>query len=155
MEEHELKDFGIDYARILTSDGLMAITKLLAMQRMANPYQPVGEWFKSLSDSDILTLIDDQNFTAQHGDYILISEMLATGEGLPPSESFDTFTFRAQSLMAFLLVESLYRKDLIKLHRENMSFDEDMAKNVLAEKRDDIDYSKIIDDMKGQIDGRE
>jgi len=44
---------------------------------------------------------------------------------------------RVSQLIAFLAVESLARKGLVKSYPQNMSFGEDMAKKVIAERIDD------------------
>jgi hypothetical protein len=44
---------------------------------------------------------------------------------------------RVSQLIAFLAVESLARKGLVKSHPHNMSFGEEMAKKIIAERIDD------------------
>lgn len=147
MKEHELKDYTVNYAEVVKTGSLSSVTRLLAAQRMADPYGPVGEWISNLSNSDIKALLDEKVID-DHSDHILIAEMLATGEGLPNSDSFDTFTFRAKSLISFLLVESLARQGLCKVFPENMSFDEDMADRPICERIEGFDYGSFSGDNK-------
>jgi hypothetical protein len=63
--------------------------------------------------------------------------MLATAEGLDSSDGYDTVQLRVSQLIAFLAVESLTRKGLVKSYPQNMSFGEDMAKKIIAERLDE------------------
>jgi hypothetical protein len=63
--------------------------------------------------------------------------MLAVAEGLESSDGYDMVQNRVSQLIAFLAVESLARKGLVKSHPHNMSFGEDMAKKIIAERIDD------------------
>ena len=123
----------------------MAVTKLLALRMSENPYIVVGDYIKSISDSDIQSLVDAIE-KHEFSDVILMSEMLATGEGCDQSKDFDEFQNRADQLVSILMVESLARKGLVKSHPENYSFHDDMAKKIVAEKIDGLDLSGLLDD---------
>ena len=129
--------FSLDYDRISKGTSLMSITRMLALQMMRNPYINVGEYMQSLSDIDLDTLIllIDTESVDDNQNLFLISEMLACGEGLTASDDFDTFMGRMNQFIGFLIVESLNRKGLIKVHYENMSFGDDMGDKILAEKK--------------------
>lgn len=129
----------LNYDMITKSKDSLAITRLLAADLIRDGYINVGEYIENISDADLQTLIqlmereDDQ----QYEDLILISEMLATGEGCDASKSLDDFSARMNQFVSLLVCESLGRKGLVKLHRENMSFHPDMAQKIIVERIDD------------------
>ena len=73
----------------------------------------------------------------QYDDMILISEMLATGEGCDPSKTPDEFADRMRHMMTLMVIESLGRKGLVKVYRENMSFHPDMGSKIVVERIDE------------------
>jgi exosortase/archaeosortase len=62
-----------------------------------------------------------------------MTEMLSRAEGLI-SEDDDDLTRKINQFMVMVTMESLYRKGLIKLYHENMSFGKDVQHRVVAEK---------------------
>ena len=84
---------------------------------------------------DLRTLMDaSESEDKEHfGDVILISEMLALGEGLEPGDMSVTID-RTRTMAGYLVVESLARKGLVKVNRENMSFGADMGDKIIVEK---------------------
>lgn len=135
--------YSINYTEVIKNKSVLSVTKLLAHQLMENPYITVGEYIKDLPDGDLDTL--SECIEAEHyEDIILIAEMLATAEGCDQSPDFESFKDRADQLVGLLTVEQLGRKGLVKVHHENMSFSEDMAKKVLVERIDGLDYNSIL-----------
>lgn len=128
--------FTIRYDKVITDKTLMASTRLLASEIHTKGYKIVGEYFQELSLSDLTYLLDTSSKTEslEFAEIALLSEMLATGEGLESSANTDDFMHRITALIGFLACESLYRKGLVKLYRENMSFGEDMGNKLLVEK---------------------
>jgi hypothetical protein len=120
----------------------MAVTKLLAHRMMENPYIVVGDYIQSISDTDLQALVDAID-NKEFKDVILMSEMLATGEGCDNASDFSAFQSRADMLVSILMVESLGRKGLIKTHPENYSLHEDMAKKIVAERIEGMDYDQF------------
>lgn len=136
MEENFEFEIGggytLNYAEIANHKELMAVTRLLAKQLMVNPYLVVGDYIKELADSDLVALMNaEENETFE--DLILISEMLATGEGCEQA-SVEEFKERTNQLVTLLVIESLGRKGLVRVFHENMSFHEDMKDKVVVEK---------------------
>lgn len=127
--------FTVVYSEVAKSKGTLAVTQLLATRMMASPYCTVKDFFDMLSDNDLHKLLmiaedqEDENF----GDLILISEMIATGEGLE-SGTLTESTNRVNLLVSFCAAESLGRKNLVKVHRENMSFGQDMGHKIIIER---------------------
>ena len=145
-------EFSINYQMVINSREHLAVTRKLANDLMAKPYMTVEQFISNLSDGDIsqlleMTLSDDDEDAdpldsiaeteKNLGDLLLIAEMLATAEGLASSDGYDMVQSRVSQLIAFLAVESLARKGMVKSYPQNMSFGEDMAKKIIAERIDD------------------
>lgn len=131
--------YQINFSKAAKDKELLSVTRLLASQMMHNPYVTVGDFLKSVSDGDLELMIDIIDVGEEHenfGDMILMSEMLATGEGLP-SGTLDEVTTRVNQFLVMLSVESLYRKGLIQVFHQNMSFGDDMGDKIVAKKLDD------------------
>ena len=137
MEEQESGNLYVNLQEVAKSNMVMSVTRLLAKDLMENPYMTVESFLTGLSDKDLQTFIDDEDDTKYYEDYILISEMLAAAEGCEPIVEEKNVGKRIQQLIVFLTLESLARKGLCKVYRENMSFDDDMLDAKLAEKNDD------------------
>ena len=144
--------FSVNYENLINSKEYLAVTRKLAIDLMAKPYMTVEQFINNLSDGDISQLlemsVDDDDEDADPfdsiaeteknlGDLVLIAEMLAVAEGLESSDGYDMVQNRVSQLIAFLAVESLARKGLVKSHPHNMSFGEEMAKKIIAERIDD------------------
>ena len=144
--------FNVNYEKLINSREYLAVTRKLAIDLMAKPYMSVEQFISNLSDGDISQLLemsvddDDDDAdpldsiaeTERHlEDLLLIAEMLAVAEGLESSDGYDMIQNRISQLIAFLAVESLARKGLVKSYPQNMSFGEDMAKKIIAERIDD------------------
>ena len=140
FENEDIGGYSVDHAKVIKSQDCLAVTKLLAVDLMARPYMQVGDFFKKLSNADLATLMDvieaNDGVTPndQFSDLILISEMLAGAEGLGGGESVDMVTDRANQLISFLIIVSLERKGLVKVHYENMSFGDDMCDKIVVER---------------------
>ena len=129
----------LNYAEITKQKDLMAMTRLLAVDLMRDGYINVGNYIKDISDADLESLIEemDREDSKQYDDILLISEMLATGEGCDASKTTEDFQDRMSHMMILLVCESLARKGLVKIHHKNMSFHSDMRDEIVAEKLDD------------------
>jgi hypothetical protein len=76
----------------------------------------------------------DADEADKYEDIILMSEMLACGEGCEQAPTDKIFQLRAQHLITLLVIESLGRKGLVRVFHENMSFHEDMKEKIVVEK---------------------
>jgi hypothetical protein len=76
---------------------------------------------------------DNENFA----DLLLMAEMLVRAEGLNGSDSSEAMNIHLKKFITFLAIEGLYRKGLVRVFRENMSFGEDMEERVIVEKIND------------------
>jgi len=134
----------INLDKLISNDSYLITTRTVARKLMKSSYITVEQFLSSLKDEEITTLLecanteDDEDVANDEmQDLILIAEMLAVAEGLDNSNSYDAVHARVGQLVAFLAVESLSRKGLVKAYRHNMSFGEDMAKKIIAERIED------------------
>ena len=107
----------------------------------------VGDFIGDLSDTDLDFLvkgIDLENGDKYYADYILICMMLASAEGVATPDDDEEFSQFVDRLIMLLAIESLGRKGLIKVYRENMSFGEDAGDKIVCEKIDGMDYKDFL-----------
>jgi hypothetical protein len=138
MDNFDCEDgpIGISYDNVMKAKDFLPITRTLAMDLSESGYIRPGDFLKSLTDADVNTLLqiadDDEN--TRLGEILLISEMLATGEGLEQSQDADGVRNRMNAFCAFLAIEGLRRKGLVKVYHENISFGEDFGNKIVVEK---------------------
>lgn len=131
--------FTILFDRVIEDKNLLPTTRLLAVDISKNGYINVGEFFQKMSQDDLqkyLVMSEDMESDSA-AEVLLLSEMLAIGEGLDnglDETTPETMQNRMSQLIMFLACESLARQGLVKLHRQNMSFGEDMGNKLLVEK---------------------
>lgn len=125
----------LNFDKIAVHKDFLSITRMLAVDMMKNPYITPSDFLKSLSNEELQTLmeISDDDEHERMDEIMLIAEMLATGEGLEAA-TLNIATERVNQFCIFLVLESLSRKNLVKLHYENMSFGEDYKDKIIAEK---------------------
>jgi hypothetical protein len=126
----------IIYDNVIKSKDFLPITRTLAMDLSEAGYMRPGDFLKALSDSDVSALlkIADNEENPRLEEILLISEMLATGEGLEQSQDADEVTDRMNAFCGFLAIEGLRRKGLVKVYHENISFGEDFGNKIVVEK---------------------
>lgn len=145
-ENQDFESYTIDYDKIVASKTFLSITRLTASQYKENPYRPVGQFFKDLTDEDldILCKVCDDHAEAEENDQdydnvphfeevLLLAEMLAAGEGLL-ERTLDDVMRRTNQMMFYLAIESLHRKGLVKAHHSNFSFGLDAGDNIIVER---------------------
>lgn len=134
-EFNENTHFNVNFAAVLAQKDFMSVTRMLAADIMSTPYMSIGDFICKLSDEELQSLLEisDDEEHPRLEEIVLISEMLAAAEGLEAS-TFDTSHERVNQFCVFLVLESLKRKDLVKLRYENMSFGEDYKDKIIAEK---------------------
>jgi hypothetical protein len=136
FEFDDSEKFSLVYENIIKAKDLMPVTRALALDLSNTGYISVGDFLRDMNDNDLENLlnISENEEREEYSQILLISEMLATGEGLSPSDNAEEFASRMSQLVMLLAVESLHRKGLVKIYRENMSFGADMADRVIVEK---------------------
>ena len=138
IEEHfgDGGTFSINYELVMKQKDFQPSTRLLALDISNNGYYNVGDYFKSINDSDLQKLLNicEDSESPEFSEILLISELLATGEGLAPAESLQCYTDRTNQMILYLAMESLARKGLVRIFYENLSFGEDMHDKLIVEK---------------------
>ncbi len=126
----------ISYDKVIKCKDFLPLTRTLAMDLSDSGYMRPGDFLKALSDSDvdILLKITEDEENTRLDEVLLISEMLATGEGLEQSKDAEQVSERMNALCAFLAIEGLSRKGLVKVYHENISFGEDFGNKIVVEK---------------------
>lgn len=126
----------LNFDKIATHKEFLSVTRMLAIDIMKNPYLTPATFLKALSNEELQTLmeISDDDEHERMDEIMLISEMLATAEGLNPA-TLEIATERVNQFCIFLVLESLSRKELVNVKYENMSFGEDYKDAIIAEKR--------------------
>jgi hypothetical protein len=127
--------FQLNFNKIATHKEFLSVTRMLAIDMMKNPYITPADFLKSLSDEELQTLmeISDNEDHERMEEVMLMSEMLAIGEGLE-SANLEVAVERTNQLCILFVLESLARKQLIKIKYENMSFGDDYKDAIIAEK---------------------
>lgn len=143
-----MDDFEIDFTKangyyvncdLVSKDkDLLPVTKNLAKKLIQTEYLTVGEFFEGLSDEDLKTLLHGSEMTDENpnmlDDVLMLAMMLAGAEGANEiKDEHDAMKAVAQ-FTSFVALESLFRKGLIKLYRENMSFSDDLGDKIVAER---------------------
>lgn len=135
--DDDLSSMHINYEKVVESD-MLAVTRLLAANILKNPYMRVGDFIKNLADGDLEALRDIVEGDSDHPRFeelLVISEMLAKAEGLS-TDTLDDMTKRTNMLCAMLTLESLFRKGLIELYHDNMSFGDEEGDKMIAKLKD-------------------
>ena len=136
MNEFEDGPISISYDKVMKAKDFLPLTRTLAMDLSTSGYMRPGDFLKALSDYDVDTLLkiaDDEENT-RLDEILLISEMLATGEGLEQSKDAEQVSERMNAFCGFLAIEGLSRKGLVKVYHENISFGEDFGDKIIVEK---------------------
>lgn len=138
LDFENAKGYYVNCSEVAESKELLAVTRMLANTLMKDNYMSVGEFFKGLSDADLQTLLHGSEMTDENpnmlDDILLLAMMLAGAEGAKEiDDENDAMTIVAQ-FTSFVALESLYRKKLIKLYHENMSFGSDLGNKIVAER---------------------
>lgn len=124
--------YSINVQQVIDNKTLLPITRDLAKRISRESYLTVGEYIITMDDVELNYLIDliptDDNMatlTEKSGELMLISELLALGEGLPSANAEDIMA-RTSFFTKLLVFESLYRKGIINAFHENWTLDLDI-----------------------------
>lgn len=142
--ENDSGEFTINYDNVVACKECMTMTRILAADLKNNPYMTVGMFLQSLSDADVTTLqgLVDANSNLEEedevddprmADVVLMAEMLARAEGITSADDVELHK-KVNQFMVMITLESLYRKGLVKLYHDNMSFGDDAGDRIVVEK---------------------
>lgn len=141
MEEYEDGEVTVNYQSVLKQKDFMAVTRLLAANLISEPYMTMRDFLMGLSDNDLKVLLEildssmgkEEDADPRLEEAVLITVMLAQAEGLESGDS-QTVTNRLNAFAMILAIESLFRKKLVKIYRENMTLGEDYGSKIICEK---------------------
>lgn len=113
------------------------VVKKAAKQLQTNIYLSVGTFLGEITDNEIELLFDlcENSLNGQYldQDLILLTCIFLSGEGQPVTE--DAVEFAYNSLIGLIILEYLYRRDMIIIERENWSVSEDYENKTIARKK--------------------
>jgi len=129
--ERDYNTYFINLEKIQEYPNILAVTKLLAIRLQHNPYMKVGNFLKNLSDADLKTLLSIEENDPQMEDILMMSFLLARAEGVE-NGTVELITRHTNMLQNFITIESLYRKGLVELYHDNLSFGEEDGGKIIA-----------------------
>lgn len=131
---------GLDLKKAVNDKTFPAIVRTTAMELLnAKSYSKLGPWFKSLSDHDLHDLngvVEQVDAGDSNASDVLVAlaMILSQAEG-GSSETVEETIADVQMFTTYITMESLYRKGLIDLNHEAMTFSPDSGDLVLAKLR--------------------
>jgi hypothetical protein len=142
--EDDFDEYGevtVNYQNVLKQNDFMAVTRLLAANLISEPYMTMRDFLIGLSDRDLKELLEildssmgrEEDTDPRMEEAVLIVVMLSQAEGLSAGDS-QTVTSRLNAFAMILAIESLFRKKLVKIFRENMTLGEDYDSKIICEK---------------------
>jgi hypothetical protein len=157
MEDDFFKGtFSVNLDEVIKSATYSSIVKMLALQIKQNSYLTVGDFFRKLSDNDLESLVDaieeanladEESYeeSSQVDDLILLALMLSQAEG-GAEEDIDEVYQKINCLCMLAVTTSLHRKGLVEVYYENFSLQQDANENIIAKRKDGVDYDSFLDD---------
>jgi hypothetical protein len=141
MEDYEDGEVTVNYQAVLKQKDYMAVTRLLAANLISEPYMTMRDFLMGLSDNDLKSLLEildsgmgsEEDADPRLEEAVLIVVMLSQAEGLSAGDS-QTVSNRLNAFAMILAIESLFRKKLVKIYRENMTLGEDYGSKIICEK---------------------
>ena len=131
-----MNEYALNLDNIQEAD-IPDVVKKAAKQLQTNIYLSVGTFLGEITDDEVELLFDlcenslnDQYFDQ---DLILLTCIFLSGEGQPVTE--DAVEFAYSSLIGLIILEYLYRRDMIIIERENWSVSEDYENKTIARKK--------------------
>ena len=137
----EYEEVTVNYQNVLKQKDYMAVTRLLAANLISEPYMTMRDFLIGLSNRDLKELLEildssmgrEEDTDPRMEEAVLIVVMLSQAEGLSAGDS-QTVTSRLNAFAMILAIESLFRKKLVKIFRENMTLGEDYDSKIICEK---------------------
>jgi hypothetical protein len=112
-----------NYEAIIEDATSLECNRKLAYSILRTGYCNPGNFFSTISDDELKSLVDgiDDADTFAQSEVVLMTLMLASAEGVNDitQESMEMHT---KVTLNFLMLESLYRKGLIEIWRDNYSY---------------------------------
>lgn len=142
-EDNGEGQFQVNIENILDDDGVISAVKVAAMNYQRKGYLSVGEFLKTLPDTDLRTLLDIveeqqelDEFDEIHEPYqniVLLAILLAEAESVDIVEE-EQLSECIRILGALLTMEGLKRKGYVELVYDKISFGEDFKSEIICKK---------------------
>lgn len=146
--------FTVDFNRVIDNSQYSSLVKFLAMTVQRQGYVSVGDFFKNISDSDLVYLVecieafeemDELEYMGSDmvEEMMLMTLMLSQGEG-GEEDSIEDMQRKIHTFCLLAVITSLYRRGLIDVNFENFSLQEDANDKIIAKRKPDVDYGSLL-----------
>ena len=129
----------INYEKVLKTNSILPMVRLLAAELMKNPYMTIGTYLQKARDSDLQLILEasEDEEDERLSDILLMAEMLAKAEGVE-TECIEDVYKHLNSFITLVAVASLERKKLILANYDVMSFGEEFAHHTIAKRKPNV-----------------
>ena len=129
----------INYERVLKTNSILPMVRLLAADLMNNPYMTIGAYLQRARDEDLQLILEasEDEEDERLSDILLMAEMLAKAEGVE-TDSFEEVYKHLNCFITLAAVASLERKGLIEADYDVMSFGEEFAHHAIAKRKPNV-----------------
>ena len=131
--------FEINYEKILNTNSILPMVRLLAADLMKNPYMTIGAYLQRARNEDLQLILEasEDEEDERLSDILLMAEMLAKAEGVETDSIEDVYK-HLNSFITLAAVASLERKGLILADYDVMSFGEEYAHSTIAKRKPNV-----------------
>ena len=131
--------FEINYEKILNTNSILPMVRLLAADLMKNPYMTIGAYLQRARNEDLQLILEasEDEEDERLSDILLMAEMLAKAEGVETDSIEDVYK-HLNSFITLAAVASLERKGLILADYDVMSFGEEFAHSTIAKRKPNV-----------------
>ena len=143
--EFEDNSYNLNLEAIASDISFHSSVRLLALFLKENPYYRIGEFLKSLSQTDLTSLQEicekqtdnDEEVFGPFENIMLLGLMLANAEGVAiEDENVHSIT---NVMIAMITMESLRRKGFVEVNYDKVSFGEEYKHEVVVRKTEKFD----------------
>ena len=129
----------INYEKILATNSILPMVRLLAADLMKNPYMTIGAFLQRARNDDLQLILEasEEEEDERLSDILLMAEMLAKAEGVETDSIEDVYK-HLNSFITLVAVASLERKNLIDADYDVMSFGEEFAHHTIAKRKPNV-----------------
>ena len=129
----------INYERVLKTNSILPMVRLLAADLMNNPYMTIGAYLQRARDEDLQLILEasEDEEDERLSDILLMAEMLAKAEGVETDSIEDVYK-HLNCIITLAAVASLERKGLILADYDVMSFGEEFAHHTIAKRKPNV-----------------
>ena len=129
----------INYEKVLNTNSILPMVRLLAADLMKNPYMTIGAFLQRARNDDLQLILEasEDEEDERLSDILLMAEMLAKAEGVETDSIEDVYK-HLNSFITLAAVASLERKGLILADYDVMSFGEEFAHSTIAKRKPNV-----------------